>query len=226
MSVALVVPVWNERDLLDSLCATIDRAKETCEVLVVDGGSTDGTCEALRERGIRVLEAPRGRANQMNAGAAATTASTLLFLHADTRLPDGASAAVADAIEAGATAGCFKLHIESPDPRLRAAAAIINLRSRYLRSATGDQALFVRRDVFEQIGGYREVPLCEDLDLVRRLRGLGPFTQVDAVVCTSARRWERGGVARTIGLMWTLRLAWHLGIAPSFLQHFYRSDVR
>ena len=106
------------------------------------------------------------------------------------------------------------------------AAAIINLRSRLLCSATGDQALFVTRRAFEAVGGFGALPLCEDLDLVRRLCGTGRFELLDATAITSARRWQRAGVARTIALMWSLRLGWHAGLDPALLQRFYRSDVR
>ena len=233
--IAVVVPVLDEARRLPVLADELGRAAARAEVVVVDGGSGDGTRAALdrlrRPRcprtgvGLEVLDAPRGRATQMNAGARATSAPVLLFLHADTRLPDDAFDAVARAIDAGAAAGCFRVRIDSRDPRLRLAARIINLRSRLLPSASGDQAIFVRRDVFERIGGYRPLPLCEDLDLVRRLGRAGRFQLADGEVVTSARRWERHGVTRTIALMWTLRLGWHLGVDPARLGRWYR-DAR
>jgi len=192
---------------------------------VDDGGSRDGTRPALDGLGVRVVDAPRGRARQMNAGARATAAPILLFLHADTRLPDGAVDAVCAAVDGGAAGGCFRVRIDSPDPRLRLAARIINLRSRLWASATGDQAIFVRRDVFDRLGGYRELALCEDLDFVRRLGRAGRFVVADAEVATSARRWHGHGVMRTIALMWTLRLGYHLGVSPDLLARWYR-DAR
>jgi rSAM/selenodomain-associated transferase 2 len=223
--IALVVPVLNEARQLPELAIELRRASAHCEVIVVDGGSNDGTRAALDELGLRAIDAPRGRAAQMNAGARATAAPTLLFLHADTRLCPHAFSAVERAVEDGAVGGCFRVRIDSPDPRLKLASGIINLRSRLMPSASGDQAIFVRRDAFERVGGYREVALCEDLDLVTRVSRLGRFVLVDGEVRTSARRWERHGVTRTIALMWTLRLGYHLGIDPSWLGRFY-GDAR
>lgn len=219
--IALIVPVLNEARQLRTLAAELGRAAASCEVLVVDGGSSDGTRAGLDALGLRAIDAPRGRAAQMNAGARATGAPILLFLHADTRLCPHAFSAVERAVAGGAVGGCFRVRIDSDDPRLRLAAGIINLRSRLMPSASGDQAIFVRRDAFERIGGYRELALCEDLDLVTRLSRHGRFVLVDGEVRTSARRWERHGVARTIALMWTLRLGYHLGIDPAWLGRFY-----
>ena len=224
--VAVIVPVLDERAELPALAAELSRlSRAGAEVIVVDGGSRDGTRAELDRLGLRVLDAPRGRARQMNAGARATAAPILLFLHADTRLPGGALDAVTAAVDAGAGGGCFRVRIDSPDPRLALAAAIINLRSRLVASASGDQAIFVRRELFERLGGYRELALCEDLDLVARLRRHGRFVVADGEVTTSARRWHGHGVMRTIALMWTLRLGYHLGVSPNRLARWYR-DAR
>jgi rSAM/selenodomain-associated transferase 2 len=224
--VAVIVPVLDELAELPALAAELARLQRAAaEVVVVDGGSTDGTRAALGGLGVAVVDASRGRARQMNAGARATSAPILVFLHADTRLPDGALDAIAGAIDAGAAGGCFRVRIDSPDPRLAVAAAIINMRSRLIASATGDQAIFVRRDLFDRLGGYRELALCEDLDLVTRLRRHGRFALADGEVTTSARRWHGHGVMRTIALMWTLSLGYHLGVSPNRLARWYR-DAR
>jgi len=223
--VAVIVPVLDELAQLPALGSELARLGARAEVVIVDGGSRDGTRAALDRLGLPVVDAPRGRATQMNAGARATSAPTLLFLHADTRLPDGAVDSVAEAIDGGAAGGCFRVRIDSPDPRLAVAAHIINWRARLWASASGDQALFVRRDLFERLGGYRELALCEDLDFVTRLARLGRFTVVDDEVVTSARRWHGHGVARTILLMWTLRLGFRLGVNPTRLARWYR-DAR
>jgi rSAM/selenodomain-associated transferase 2 len=225
VDLALIVPVLNEARLCAQLCASLAALAERCEVIVVDGGSTDGTREKVAQAGLRLIDGPRGRATQMNAGATATRAPVLLFLHADTRLPTGATEQIRRTLDGGAVGGCFKLRIDSPDPRLRLAASIINLRSRLMPSASGDQAIFCRRDAFERLGGFRPMPLMEDLDLVGRLSSLGRFALCDGAVETSARRWESRGVTRTIALMWALRLGYHLGVDPSTLHRLY-GDAR
>jgi rSAM/selenodomain-associated transferase 2 len=230
-SVAVIVPVLDEARVAPALAARLTalaaRTSPGAEVVVVDGGSRDGTAALLERAGLRVIRAERGRGAQMNAGAAATRAPALLFLHADTALPDGALAAVDAALADPRTVGgCFRVRIASRDPRLRVASRLINLRSRLLPSASGDQALFVRRDAFEHLGGYRPLPLMEDLDFVARLSRLGRFRLLPAAVETSARRWEQHGVTRTIALMWTLRLGYHLGVAPEMLARLYGRDAR
>jgi rSAM/selenodomain-associated transferase 2 len=224
--VAVVVPVLDELRQLPALAAELGRLRDAgAEIVVVDGGSRDGTRAALDALDLAVIGAPRGRATQMNAGARATSAPVLLFLHADTRLPDGALDAVAAAIDGGAAGGCFRVRIESRDPRLAVAARIINLRSRLLPSASGDQAIFADRAAFDRIGGYRELALCEDLDFVARLSRQGRFVCLDGEVTTSARRWQAHGVSRTIALMWALRLGYHLGVSPRLLARWY-GDAR
>jgi rSAM/selenodomain-associated transferase 2 len=228
-ALALVVPVLNELHALSDVVAQL-RAFGGCEAVVVDGGSDDGTRERLGELAsagmVRVLDAARGRARQMNAGARATSAPALVFLHADTRLPSSAPESVARALAGGAVGGCFRLRIVSADWRLRLGAALINLRSRLMASAPGDQAIFVCRSAFDRIGGFRELALCEDLDLVGRLSALGRFQLLDAVVETSARRWEKNGVARTIALMWAIRIGYHLGVSPGRLGRLYGHNAR
>lgn len=224
MTLAIVVPVLNESDaiplltdVLAGLCA------DGVEVLLVDGGSTDGSVEKARAAGLRVLEAPRGRARQMNAGARATRGEVLLFLHADTVLPVGARHAVLGALANGQRAwGRFDVRIEGRAVMLRVVAWFMNWRSRLTGVATGDQAIFATRRAFEAVGGFPDQPLMEDIELSRRLRRLSRPACLRERVVTSGRRWERHGVWRTIWLMWRLRLAYWLGVTPNELAARYR----
>jgi len=194
------------------------------EVIVVDGGSRDGTAGLARPLADRVLDAPRGRAVQMNAGARLATGDILLFLHADTRLPERADTLVFDAL-AGPDGGWgrFDVRICGQHPLLPVVAAAMNLRSRLTGIATGDQAIFVRRTLFEALGGFPEIALMEDIALSRSLRARSRPVCLRSRVFTSGRRWEKHGVLRTIFTMWRLRLAYFLGAAPARLARDYPS---
>ena len=220
--ISVIVPTLNEAQgivgCLDGLASLRSRGHE---VVVVDGGSDDGTAALAAKGADRVLAAPRGRASQMNAGAALAQGDVLLFLHADTRLPPQAESFVLGALAARGW-GRFDVRIGGRGALLRMVSAAMNLRSRLTGIATGDQALFVRRDLFESVGGYAPIPVMEDIELSRRLRGRGPPACLRARVHTSARRWESRGVLRTIVLMWRLRLAYALGVDPAWLAERYR----
>jgi rSAM/selenodomain-associated transferase 2 len=158
----------------------------------------------------------------MNLGARAAAGEIFLFLHADTRLPDGAGALVARALASpGAVGGRFDVRFDTPRRALRMVAALMNLRSRWTGICTGDQAIFVRRDAFEALGGYADIPLMEDIELTRRLKRLGRLVCLRARVVTAARKWEREGTWRTIALMWRLRLLYFLGVDPARLHLMY-----
>jgi rSAM/selenodomain-associated transferase 2 len=187
------------------------------EVIVVDGGSTDGTSDIAAALADRVIGAPRGRAAQMNAGAKAAQGDALLFLHADTRLPPDADRRVADALVAHAW-GRFDIAIDSEDPRLAVIAYFMNRRSRLTGIATGDQAIFVRRDAFP---GFPPIALMEDVAFSRSMKRVSPPACVTARVVTSPRRWERHGVARTVLLMWRLRYDYWRGADPDELAGRY-----
>jgi rSAM/selenodomain-associated transferase 2 len=199
-------------------------------VVAVDGGSTDRTVERARAAADHVLAAAPGRARQMNAGARHALADpaidALLFLHADTRLPDDADREVRAACAGRTSAwGRFDVRIEGTAPALRLVAALMNLRSRATGICTGDQCLFATRALFESLGGFAELPLMEDIEFSRRARRLAWPTAIGARATTSGRRWERDGVARTVLLMWRLRLAYFLGADPARLATAYR-DAR
>ena len=191
------------------------------EVIVVDGASEDGTADLARPHADTVLSAERGRARQMNHGAASAHADVLLFLHADTQLPPEADRLVEKAIASGAVWGRFDVRINGASPLLRLVAMLMNWRSRLTGIATGDQALFVRRDVFERLAGFPEQPLMEDIELSKRLRSLSPPACLRQRVTTSGRRWEAHGVWRTIFLMWRLRWRyWRGESADALAQHY------
>ena len=221
-ALAIVVPMLDEAATLPALLVHLAgwRARG-CEVVLVDGGSRDDSVEMARAAGFRVLIAERGRARQMNAGAQACGRALMLFLHADTRLPEAADAMVCAALAVQAW-GRFDVHIDGRPRMLRVVAALMNLRSRLSGIATGDQAIFVRRDVFEAVGGFPDQPLMEDIELSCRLLRVSRPACLRARVRTSGRRWEQRGVWRTIALMWRLRWAYWRGVPAEVLAEAYR----
>jgi rSAM/selenodomain-associated transferase 2 len=223
--ISVIIPTLNEERVLT---ATLQRARQpgVHEIIVVDGGSTDTTRALATALADLVVSAPRGRAAQMNAGAARASGDLLLFLHADTWVPNG----FADAVAAACTppevvGGRFDVQLEPSSPLLWLTGELINLRSRLSRIASGDQAIFIRRAVFEQLGGYADIPLMEDIDLTRRMKRAGRVACLRARVTTSARRWQKHGVVRTILLMWTLRALYFWGMSPERLRRVY-ADTR
>lgn len=221
-SIRIVVPVLDEgRALAERLAALRPLRQRGAELVVVDGGSTDESWLMACRHADRVLLAPRGRGAQMNAGAQGARAEVLLFLHADTVLPPEADRLIAQALAQGARWGRFDVRIDSPHPLLRLTARLMNLRSRLTGIATGDQAIFVRRDVFASVGGFPDIPLMEDIALSAALRRFGPPACVQAPVLTSARRWQKHGVLRTILLMWSLRARYFFGAEPQALADRY-----
>jgi len=196
------------------------------EVIVVDGGSTDRTAELARPLCDRVVVAEKGRALQMNAGAAAAKGDLLLFLHADTRLPDNTLEYLAGFIQSRRAWGRFDVRLSGERPLFRVIAWFMNQRSRLTGICTGDQAMFVQRDAFEALGGFQPVPLMEDVEFSRRLCLVSrPFCIKEPVV-TDSRRWQKHGAWRTIFLMWQLRWRYWRGESPESLAQIYRSDVR
>ena len=222
MPLSVIVPVLDEARAIEAALAPLQPARrEGLEIIVVDGGSADATPRLAAPLADRVLQAPRGRASQMNAGAAAASGEILLFLHADTVLPADAPALVQGAVDAGAQWGRFDVTIAGADPLLAIVAPLMNLRSRWSGIATGDQAVFVRREAFDAVGGFPPIPLMEDVALSRALRrGSRPACLRERVL-TSGRRWERQGTLRTIVRMWRLRLAYALGADPHRLAREY-----
>jgi rSAM/selenodomain-associated transferase 2 len=223
--ISVVVPTLDEASSLARTLVTA-RRRGVRDIVVADGDSRDATREVAAPLADTVVVTARGRAAQMNAGAAAARGDVLLFLHADTRLPDDFADAIAAALAApDVVAGFFAVVLDAPGWRYRLTERLISGRSRLTGVATGDQANFVRRDVFEALGGFASLPLMEDIELIRRLKHRGRVAALPQAVLTSARRWQRRGFWRTVLLMWTLRLAYYAGISPSTLARWYR-DAR
>ena len=219
---SIIMPVLNEAANIDAAVTTLAPYRERgVEVIVVDGGSRDGTPALVRPFADQVCLAARGRAVQMNAGRAVARGEVLLFLHADTRLPENADALIIDGLaRSGRVWGRFDVRFDRGG-LLRLVAITMNLRSRLTGIATGDQALFVARSAFDAVGGFPPIPLMEDVWLCMHLKRIGRPLCLRARVTTSARRWQAHGTLRTILLMWRLRLAYFFGADPAKLARQY-----
>ncbi|MGV8899290.1 MAG: TIGR04283 family arsenosugar biosynthesis glycosyltransferase [Burkholderiaceae bacterium] len=227
MKLSIIVPVFNEAHalplLLERLLPLVQMADHGCELIIADGGSNDGSAEIAECAGCTLVRAPRGRARQMNAGAARASGEILLFLHADTQLPDGAAVLIAQALsDCTYQWGRFDVCIAGRAPMLPVIARMMNLRSRLTGIATGDQAIFVRRAAFDAAGGFPDQPLMEDIELSKRLRRISRPACLHSCVITSGRRWETRGVWRTILLMWRLRWSYWRGVPANQLAQAYR----
>jgi len=222
-ALSIVIPALDEDEhIAEALGALAPLRARGVEIIVVDGGSRDRSVEIARPLADTVAIAPRGRGAQMNAGAAGARGDVLLFLHVDTKLPPDADRIICDGLTRGGRIwGRFDVRI---DARARLTAAVargMNLRSRLTGIATGDQAIFVTRAAFKQIGGFADIPLMEDIELSTRLKRIGRPLCLKERVVTSGRRWEQHGVIRTIVTMWRLRLAFYLGTDPAVLARRY-----
>ena len=224
MKYSIIVPMLNEAAQLPELLAhLLPLQRGGCEIIFSDGGSTDGSARLAEVAGFTVVKSERGRALQMNAGAAQTSADTLLFLHVDTRLPQGALRHIDAALAQSKYCwGRFDVCITGRPMMLRIVSHMINLRSRISGITTGDQAIFVRRKVFEQVDGFPVQPLMEDVELSKRLLAISRPACLKQCVTTSGRRWETRGVWHTILLMWRLRWAYWRGTDATVLARMYQ----
>lgn len=221
---SIIVPLFNESGQLASLIDHLRLWKSKgCDIILVDGGSSDDTLAKIQGSGLKALSAPRGRARQMNAGAAVAEGEILLFLHADTRLCDGADTLVRNALARNNRYwGRFDVRIEGDHWLLMVVGGLMNLRSRLTGMATGDQCLFVSATIFHAVGGFPEQPLMEDIELSRRLLRVSRPACLRRKVTTSGRRWRDRGVWRTIWLMWRLRWAYWRGTPAEQLVERYQ----
>jgi rSAM/selenodomain-associated transferase 2 len=218
-TLSIIVPCLNEATgIADALARVAPLRARGAEVIVVDGGSDDETAARAAPFADRVIGAPRGRAAQMNAGALAARGEILLFLHADSLLPPDADRLVRDGLAAsGRQWGRFDVELDGTRALLKLVAVMINLRSRLTGIATGDQGLFMLRALYRAVDGFPRIPLMEDIAMSRRLKRHGAPLCLRARIITSARRWEKHGVLRTVMLMWRLRLAYFFGADPARL---------
>lgn len=212
----------NEAATIASTLDALRRGAPDVEIVVVDGGSVDASVTIAQPLCDRVISAARGRARQMNAGARASHGDALVFVHADTIVPTTFAADIASALsDPAVVGGRFDVKLDASAVPYRIIGAMISLRSRISRTGTGDQAIFVRRDVFDRLGGFPELELCEDLEFSRRLKRAGRVACLRTRVTTSARRWSRDGVARTVLRMWLIRAMYLIGVPPARLKRMY-----
>jgi rSAM/selenodomain-associated transferase 2 len=221
LNIVAIIPTLDEASAIRACLEPL--VAERARIIVADGGSGDATVQIARAAGALVVAAPRGRASQMNAGAArAGDADVLLFVHADTRLPAGWRASIERALMEGANWGRFDVRLDAASAALRLVGTMMNLRSRLSGICTGDQALFVRTEAWRRRGPYATIPLMEDVELSRRYkRAEGRPAALRARALVSARRWERHGVLRTIALMWLLRAMYFFGASPQTIHRLY-----
>lgn len=228
MAITVIIPTLNEEQALPQTLARLTSSGQL-DIVIVDGGSTDQTIPIAETfctnvPTARLVTAPAGRARQMNEGAKASRGDVLLFLHADTLLPANVQAVITSALaDPAVVAGRFDVRFDSSSSWGRMISTLMNWRSRLSGIATGDQAIFVRRHIFEQLSGFAEIPLMEDIEFSRRLKRVGLIAALSEHVMTSFRRWEQHGPLRTILLMWTLRFLYWVGISPSRLSRWYEA---
>lgn len=217
MTISIIIPTLNEASGIAATIESARRGVRDCEVIVVDAGSADGTASLAARASARVVVAAGPRSVAMNVGARQATGSVLLFLHADTILPSGAGRAIEDAL-ATADAGAFRIGFDRSRPLLESLA---NLRSQHLGIMYGDQAIFTTRAAFDRVGGFPEIPIMEDVELIKRIRHEGRIVVLPVAVITSTRRHRRAGTARTLARGWLIQTLYRLGVSPTRLARMY-----
>lgn len=219
--ISIIIPILNEAKILEKTLSQLQSEHEYHELIIVDGGSTDGSIPIAENYG-KVLTSVRGRAKQLNAGAAAATGDILIFLHADVWLEPGALAAVETALSSGYIGGGFQQKIDGKSILYRMIEIAGNVRGRYLKVFYGDSGIFLTRTDFERIGGFPEIPILEEMEFSKALRRLGKTTLVSPCIHISARRWETRGIVRTTVNNWVITLLYFLKVSPVKLAKLYR----
>ena len=220
--ISIIIPTLNEADNLSAILPGM-KGSASMEIIVVDGGSKDGTVRLVEAFGVKLLTEAAGRAGQLNSGVMAATSDVLLFLHADTRLPEDFDQHVLNTLsKPGTIAGAFGLTIDGPQVGLRVIEQLANFRSRYMRMPYGDQAIFLRKDTFHELGGFPEIPVMEDFAFMQRLRKKGRVEIAPIAAATSARRWQKLGILKTTLINQLMILAYFLRVDPDRLERLYR----
>jgi len=219
MRVSIIIPILDEASILPRLLDSLQGL--AAEIIFIDGGSTDGSTALVCNAGYRCFGASVGRAIQMNAGAAIAGGDILLFHHADSLLPRGCLTSIRRAIENGYVGGSFDLQLDTSRPLLQIVGFMITLRSRLAGVSTGDQGMFMTRAAFDELGGFTEQPIFEDVDMSLRLQRVGRVCQLYPPMLTSSRRWEIQGAYRTVLRMWILRALYYVGVSPKRLTQYY-----
>lgn len=221
LQISIVIPVLNEAEHLSAKLQALQVLRECCQLIVVDGGSDDSSSTLAEPLVDKLILSSRGRARQMNTGAEQADAEVLLFLHADTSLPEQAIRSINQALAQSYQWGRFDVAFDTPKPVFKLIACMMNQRSRLTGIATGDQALFMTRAAFTTVGGFPEIALMEDIAISRQLKKLGKPACIKDKVVTAARRWQQHGIGKTIVLMWRLRWAYFWGADPDDLAERY-----
>ncbi|MBD2292892.1 TIGR04283 family arsenosugar biosynthesis glycosyltransferase [Anabaena sphaerica FACHB-251] len=222
--ISIIIPTLNEANNLKAAISSTQPSNNV-EVIVVDGGSNDGTPSVAQFLGATVISSAPGRAIQMNTGAAIASGEILLFLHADTRLPTGFDAMIRTALQQPATiVGAFALRIDSPHWGLRLVEWGVKWRSHLWQMPYGDQAIFLTKKAFEEVGNFPQMPIMEDFELITRLKGLNKITIIDVPVITSPRRWLKKGIFMTTLLNQIIIIAYLFGVSPERIRKWYRRE--
>jgi rSAM/selenodomain-associated transferase 2 len=225
MNFSIIIPTLNEEKTIESCLSALQPLRNNCEIIIVDGGSIDNTRVIARSLADKVVSSDKGRARQMNNGARYASGNVLIFLHADTSLPENALQLIQQKLNSSRKWGRFDIQLSGNHFMLKVIAQMMNWRSRLTGIATGDQVIFVTRLAFEKAGQYPEINLMEDIAICKALRKISPPICLKAKVISSGRRWERYGIYKTILLMWNIRLRYFFGADPQILAFLYTNGA-